>query len=61
MRSHDFEAPDMERVNLDNRIWREQRLPIHEARTEADVWSHAAPAKPRHINLLQVRSTQRAA
>lgn len=40
------------------RLWRQDRLPIHEARTEDESKSHAATALIAPINLILVRSPQ---
>lgn len=36
-----------------------ERLAIHQARCEADLWSRCEPAKPANVNLLIVRDQTR--
>lgn len=49
---------DPDYVDLEDRFWRESRLPIHEARTDADLWSSAQPAQVVYKNLRLIRSTR---
>jgi hypothetical protein len=50
---------DPDYIDLASRVWVQERLPVHEARTEADLWSSAQPAQVVFKNLYLVRSTRK--